>query len=466
MTRFTLKCAVFLASISIFTSHVYGQGLKNTWGFGANVGLQQQHSAWFLTPRSLGGEAFVSRGLGQKTALNLTLGYAPTQFTPDAVNVGFINTPAGLVNGVGTTDLFFADLTLTQHLAKIGAVSPFIQGGVGAVAFSSNAWQGGARFFDAELILGGGLQVFATNNIAFQVSANAKLTTSDNLDAVSRPDEQTFTTGLAKTLPDAYITARAGLTFYISKKKTTLEKEIFTDDLTLEDPQEQEGDLLLGFEDEGQEEAVGEEGEEYQDFLARLNALDDGNTGDLTESGKTDVRNVNMEEYLRLKSRMDALSSAIEDRESEIMELQTDLGPADSPRRDMFSVSGPIEVTDFSNAYETGLSNFYSRRYANAISIFQKLLERYPNHSLASNCEYWIGESYFNQGEYLQSIQAFDRVVQYPNSLKKDDSVLMVGRAYLALNQKDQAEAAFTRLIREFPDSELVVKSEEYLRKL
>jgi tol-pal system protein YbgF len=120
----------------------------------------------------------------------------------------------------------------------------------------------------------------------------------------------------------------------------------------------------------------------------------------------------------------------------------------------------------FSLAYEEALSKFYGKRYNEAIADFNSLIGQFPDHSLVSNCVYWVGESYFGAGKYSDAASAFSKVLSYPRSLKKDDALLMLGRAYLQMSQKAEAREAFNRLIREFPTSEFVAKAEEWMSRM
>ncbi len=112
------------------------------------------------------------------------------------------------------------------------------------------------------------------------------------------------------------------------------------------------------------------------------------------------------------------------------------------------------------------MSQFYAKRYSDAIAQFNALVAQFPDHSLASNCVYWIGESYFGSGNYSEAVNAFNRVLNYPRSLKLDDALLMLGRSHLKLGQTEEARQAFDRLIKEFPNSEFVAKAEEWLSRL
>ena len=86
-------------------------------------------------------------------------------------------------------------------------------------------------------------------------------------------------------------------------------------------------------------------------------------------------------------------------------------------------------------AYQDGLTRFRQRRYREALDIFQWLLEQYPTDIQASNCEYWIGESYFGLGEYRNAYAAFKRVTSYNGSTKRNDALTMMKRAAVKQRQ-------------------------------
>ncbi|HWO02111.1 MAG TPA: tetratricopeptide repeat protein [Blastocatellia bacterium] len=91
-------------------------------------------------------------------------------------------------------------------------------------------------------------------------------------------------------------------------------------------------------------------------------------------------------------------------------------------------------------AYRDALGRYNGRRYKEAIDIFQWLLLQYPNEALASNCEYWVGESYFGLGQYKDAYAAFKRVTLYSGSAKRNEALLMMRRA--AAKQRQGARSA------------------------
>jgi tetratricopeptide (TPR) repeat protein len=93
--------------------------------------------------------------------------------------------------------------------------------------------------------------------------------------------------------------------------------------------------------------------------------------------------------------------------------------------------SGSVTKRDsrISIAYKDALDRFRQRHYKETIDILQWLLLQYPNDTLASNCEYWIGESYFGLADYKRAFGAFKRVTLYTGSTKRNDAVIMMRRA-------------------------------------
>ena len=71
--------------------------------------------------------------------------------------------------------------------------------------------------------------------------------------------------------------------------------------------------------------------------------------------------------------------------------------------------------------------------------------------SLADNCRYWIGESYYGLREYRDAITQFKTVLELQRSGKKADAQFMIGNACLALGDKTSARAAFEKVVSDYP---------------
>ena len=124
------------------------------------------------------------------------------------------------------------------------------------------------------------------------------------------------------------------------------------------------------------------------------------------------------------------------------------------------------DTEGFKEAYEQGLQNFYDKQYRDAVRVFSGLLANNPDHRLASNCQYWIGECHNALGEYKEAINAFAAVMQFRSSYKFDDALLMTGLCHLKLGDRYTARENFQELISRYPESEYAPAAMRYLGSL
>ena len=102
--------------------------------------------------------------------------------------------------------------------------------------------------------------------------------------------------------------------------------------------------------------------------------------------------------------------------------------------------------------YERSYESLLRRQFADAETGFRAFMQKYRNNSLAGNAQYWLGETYYVQGDYRQAAQSFLKGYrEFPKSRKAADSLLKLGLSLNRLGQKEQACAAFTQLGGQFP---------------
>jgi tol-pal system protein YbgF len=432
-------CILILATLglgSMFTSgslssSVMAQTLGKRWGGGFGIGANQLYSDLAQTGNGLGIEGHVTRRLGSRSGLSLGLSYGQLPFT----------VPQNLVATSGLqpdfkTNFIRGDLRFVFELAAGSNIRPYLAFGISAINFQVTgkdttgrtvkpvlAGNGVTRFNDGAVLAGGGLRFMLGPRMALDLGGRFSYTTGDDFDA--------STITKAK---DAIITVMAGLTFFGAGGTGT---DLYTEQVPIE---EVDSSDVFSLED-------------------RIDQLE-----------TTQQQPQDMQEYIRLKSRMDELNQQIEQKESEIGVLRTAVQDkkenVDVLENKLAATPAAGSAPSFSRSYEDALSKFYAKRYQEAIEQFNALVAQFPDHSLASNCAYWVGESHFGAANYRDSINAFNKVLSYPKSLKKDDALLMLGRAHLQLNQKDEARQAFNRLISEYPTSEFVGKAEAWLNKM
>lgn len=403
------------------------------FGIGANGGFAKPYSDYPKTGLALSGGVLGRYLLSDR--FNLSLGVGFSRLTDE--NDEFMS----YLNQV--------DLMANFNLLPEGVFIPYVSVGMGAFSFqyfshskpagyvytripTMTKENQGETFYDGSFIIGGGMDLFVSPKIAITALADYRFTTGDDIDGFNNQD--------TKGSKDGYLNARFGLTYYLGERRAAR-----TDD-----------DLLAL-------ERV-EFGEVEDDILSQLES---GNTFPSLES-QPDVSS--------LQSRYNELNQNIESKQSEINELQKDLSFKDQRisdlEKELQSGGGSLRAGAYSSAgsfsdnYQQALQTYYSRNYMDAINLFQQLKNSYPNHKLASNCDYWIGESYFGLANYKMAIQAFQNVFSHSFSYKKDDATLMLGRCYMKLNDYENARNYLQELLNKYPDSEYVGKAKEWLNRI
>jgi len=100
------------------------------------------------------------------------------------------------------------------------------------------------------------------------------------------------------------------------------------------------------------------------------------------------------------------------------------------------------------------------RDYSAAETAFDDFLRQYPNHPLAGNAIYWMGESLFVRGQYRAAANSFLKGYQtYGKSEKAPESLLKLAMSLQRLGQKDAACSSFNELNTKFPNAPARVKS-------
>src|SRR2546425_652360 len=125
--------------------------------------------------------------------------------------------------------------------------------------------------------------------------------------------------------------------------------------------------------------------------------------------------------------------------------------------------------------------DFSKGSYSLAIAGFREFLRRYPDHDLAGNAQYWIGEgytalarSYANADQadkeaasLNQAVQEFRKVLaNYPRADKASTALYKEALALIELKQPQQAAARLQYLVDNFPQAEETPLAKERLASL
>jgi tol-pal system protein YbgF len=102
--------------------------------------------------------------------------------------------------------------------------------------------------------------------------------------------------------------------------------------------------------------------------------------------------------------------------------------------------------------YERSNESLLRRQFAEAEAGFSDFLQKYPDHGLAGAAQYWLGETFYAQGDFRRAAASFlQGYKKYPKSRRAPDSLLKLGISLNRLGQGDQACAAYAAVSAEYP---------------
>ena len=104
--------------------------------------------------------------------------------------------------------------------------------------------------------------------------------------------------------------------------------------------------------------------------------------------------------------------------------------------------------------YDFAIDLLKRGQFPGARDAFKQFLQAHPKDALAGNAQYWLGETYYVQGQYKDAADSFLKgYTTYSKSNKAPDSLLKLGMTLAALNQKNAACATFGQLKEQFPQA-------------
>ncbi|MCB9989639.1 MAG: tol-pal system protein YbgF [Rhodospirillales bacterium] len=135
--------------------------------------------------------------------------------------------------------------------------------------------------------------------------------------------------------------------------------------------------------------------------------------------------------------------------------------PSYTPPQTLGTLTQPVEsgavttaapANDPDGMYGQAFALIQKNDYAGAEQAFQAFLDRYPDHNLAGNAQYWLGETFYVRGQYDKAARVFAEGYQkYPKGQKGPDNLLKLGLTLAAQGKKDDACLTFGQLLKQYP---------------
>ncbi len=113
--------------------------------------------------------------------------------------------------------------------------------------------------------------------------------------------------------------------------------------------------------------------------------------------------------------------------------------------------------------YLIGFLHFTEMEYANALTFFTTVREKWPESVRAEPCDYWISMCHLFTGHYDQAVPAFEAYLNnpaYPEKRFAEDASYRLGIAQYGLGDFETSEKTFLQFINGYPESDLI--SEAY----
>lgn len=117
--------------------------------------------------------------------------------------------------------------------------------------------------------------------------------------------------------------------------------------------------------------------------------------------------------------------------------------------------------------YASAMATFRSEAYGQAVLEFSELVNRFPQHPLASNSQYWIGEVYYRQRDFRQALVEFQKLVDgYPQSAQVPEALLKLGLCHRDLKDTAAARESFERVVKGYPGTNAASQARTLLSQL
>jgi len=169
---------------------------------------------------------------------------------------------------------------------------------------------------------------------------------------------------------------------------------------------------------------------------------------------------------ISLKKPTEDLARYREDADKRIIALEDRIIKFQSTLDELTKKAGEVAQTPDS-VYMKGLDTFKAGDMPAARGIFTKFLEQYPQHELAANAHYWIGETHYSEKSYEPAILAFQDVIKnYPTKDKVPAAMLKQAMAFNAINDTKNAKYVLKKLGEAFPRSDEAIKAKELLKEI
>ncbi|WP_421864078.1 tol-pal system protein YbgF [Motiliproteus sp.] len=129
--------------------------------------------------------------------------------------------------------------------------------------------------------------------------------------------------------------------------------------------------------------------------------------------------------------------------------------------------TSPSGVSD-AQAYKEAFALVRGNNFDAALGAFERFLQQYPQSTLTANVLYWTGEVHRAKPrpEPQLASQAYQQLIErFPDHSKASDALYKLGLSQQELGRAAEAKASMQRVISQFPDSSSANLAREFLKQ-
>jgi tol-pal system protein YbgF len=114
--------------------------------------------------------------------------------------------------------------------------------------------------------------------------------------------------------------------------------------------------------------------------------------------------------------------------------------------------------------YAAAMASFQAEEHGQAVLGWRELTKRFPEHPLASNAQYWIGEAYYRQKDFSEALLEYRKVIDgYPKSPQLPEALLKIGLCHRAVKNTARAREIWEQLTKEYPGTNAAAQARSLL---
>ena len=111
-----------------------------------------------------------------------------------------------------------------------------------------------------------------------------------------------------------------------------------------------------------------------------------------------------------------------------------------------------------------GAAQLRQADFAGGLAALNSFLKRYPATGYKESALYWLGNAYYGQRDYKQSITVFRSLLSSaPQHMRAPEAMLSIANCHTELKETKAARKALDDLIKGYPDSEAALVARERL---